>query len=221
MLFRSYEAAKRALSRSIDLNPIPGDPWWERCRVNRILGDIEAALFDCRGASARLDSSQLYAYMSAIHLENNNIKDAKRVLRAGIKRLKTVDLLIAELLRLARVDHTTQELLAWLKTEGARSKHRTKWYLLEAFVQEQLKNQRAATKHRRRALRIATKALRKHRTALNFYWRAQAYLANGKLIAAKRDALEAKRRSPALPSLGRLIDELKDTAQRSFTRQNS
>ena len=67
-----YEASKRALSRSIDLNPIPGEPWWERCRVNRILGDLEAALFDCRGASARIDDQKPYAYMSAIHFEKRS-----------------------------------------------------------------------------------------------------------------------------------------------------
>ena len=210
-----YEASKRALSRSIDLNPIPGEPWWERCRVNRILGDLEAALFDCRGASARIDDHKSYAYMSAIHLEKSEFDDAKRVLKDGIKRLKTVEPLLSELLRLAEIDDTTSALIAWLKTQGARSKHRTKWLLLEAFVQDQLKNKRAAKRLRRQALRTATKALRKRRSALNFYWRAQAYLAHGKHVAAQRDALEAKRRAPELPSLGRLFEELKENQARS------
>ena len=210
-----YEASKRALSRSIDLNPIPGEPWWERCRVNRILGDLEAALFDCRGAAARIDDQKPYAYMSAIHFEKSEFDDAKRVLKDGIKRLKTAEPLLSELLRLAETDNTTSALIAWLKTEGARSKHRTKWLLLEAFVQDQLKNQRAAKKLRRQALRTATKALRKRRSALNFYWRAQAYLADGKHVAAQKDALEAKRRAPELPSLGRLFEELQENQARS------
>ena len=210
-----YEASKRALSRSIDLNPIPGEPWWERCRVNRILGDLEAALFDCRGAAARIDDHKPYAYMSAIHLDKSDTDDAKRVLKAGIKRLKTAEPLLSELLRLSKIDNTTGALIAWLKTEGARSKHRTKWLLMEAFVQDQLKNQRAAKKLRRQALRTATKAVRKRRSAVNFYWRAQAYLAHGKRVAARKDALEAKRRAPQLPSLGRLFEELKENRSRS------
>ena len=114
--------------------PIPGEPWWERCRVNRILGDLEAALFDCRGASARIDDQKPYAYMSAIHFDKSDTDDAKRVLKAGIKRLKTAEPLLSELLRLSEIDNTTGALIAWLKTEGARSKHRTKWLLMEAFA---------------------------------------------------------------------------------------
>ena len=163
-----YEASKRALSRSIDLNPIPGEPWWERCRVNRILGDLEAALFDCRGAAARIDDQKPYAYMSAIHLDKSDTDDAKRVLKAGIKRLEDSRTLAGELLRLSEIDNTTSALIAWLKTEGARSKHRTKWLLLEAFVQDQLKNQRAAKRLRRQALRTATRPLENAGARLTF-----------------------------------------------------
>ena len=210
-----YEAAERALSRSIDLNPKPVGPWWERCRINRILNDLESAAFDCKAAAARSSSTEISRYLADIYRELGKAESALEALKEGLRVAYDGFELLDATVEVAMSHDHLAELENWLQELGSRSTRRTKWLLLHADLASRLDDTEKAERLRLKALKVSKRLTRRRPSAVNIYWRAQANRALGKVNAAQLDAKEALRRSPTNLQHKQLLKVLQEDDQES------
>lgn len=206
-----YEAAKRSLSRSIDLNPKPAEAWWDRCRVNRILKDLESATFDCQAAVVRNPQEITIRYLSEIYIEREQGKLAYETLKDGLRKTTISKTLMHDLVELAQTTERLTDLDIWLQKMSSRSSLRTKWLILYSEMLKKTGHVEPAGRTLHKALKVATKMLNRRKSADHYFWRARAYQAAGNANNAVLDAHEAKRRAPNDTRIQDLLREL-DTA---------
>lgn len=210
-----YEASERSLSRSIDLNPKPVGPWWERCRINRILNDLDSAVFDCKAATARSNSPEIAHYLADVLIELGRDDAAFEALKRGLRQAPVGFELIDPIVEIALGHEQVAELDTWLQEMGTRSSQRAKWLLIHAEVLARLGHTQKPLKLRLKALKASKRLTRRRPSAVNLYWRAQANHALGKTNAAQLDAREALRRSPENQEVRKFLKLLQENEQES------
>ena len=210
-----YEAAKRSLSRAIDLNPKLHGPWWERCRIHRILGDLESAVFDCTAAVARSPKPAITRYLAKSYTELGRPEQAIATLKNGMTQSSSGFEFITDLQALAHAQDAWGELETWLREMTSRSPRPAKWLLLHAELFTQHRESERTQQLRQRALKISKRLARKRPSSINLYWRAQSYRALGRTHQAVMDAKAALKRSPENQAIKRLVHQLRQSSHQS------